>query len=260
MKTGSFVRAGLYFALASGLLAGCSFHGGMFKATFTRSEDVSAPLAGITTLDVTTEVGEIRLEPAEVAEARILADIKVRAGSEAQAQEFAEKVRVTVETTGQSLVVKALKPKDFGRNELSVDLTITAPAALALDCTTNVGDIHMSGFSNRVKARTNVGSITCTGLRDAAALHTNVGEIQAVYATDAPAALEFSAATDVGSIEFTGPPEISAHLTAETNVGEIHTNRPLTVRGWMNKSVQATLGNAEGQVRLRTNVGSVEIR
>ncbi len=260
MKTGSFVRVGLYVALAAGLLAGCSFHGGMFKATFTRSEDLSAPLAGITALDVTTEVGEIRLEAAEVSEARILADIKVRAGSEAQAQELAEKVRVTVETTGQRLVVKALKPKAFGRNELSVDLTISALASLALDCTTNVGDIHVSGFTNRVEARTNVGSITCTGLRDAAELHTNVGEIRAVYAPDTPAALDFSAATDVGGIEFTGPSEISAHLTAETNVGGIHTNRPLTVRGWMNKSVQATLGSGEGQVRLRTNVGSIKIR
>jgi hypothetical protein len=232
----------------------------MFKATVSRSEDLSASLAGITALDVTTEVGQIRLEPAEVTEARILADIRVRAGSEAKAQQLADKVRVTVEPVDETLVIKALKPKEFDRNELSVDLTITAPASLALDCTTNVGDVRIAGFTSRIEARTNVGSIDCAGLRDSAKLQTNVGDIRAAYASDAPAALDFSAATDVGSIEFTGPREISANVAAETNVGDIHTNRPLTVRGWMNRSVKATLGNAEGQVRLRTNVGSIEIR
>ena len=260
MRTGSLVRVGLYVALASGLLAGCHFHGGMFKATVSRSEDLSAPLAGITALDVTTEVGQIRLEPAETAEARILADIRVRAGSEEKAQELADKVRVTVEPAGETLVIKALKPKGFGHNELSVDLTITAPASLALDCTTNVGDIRFAGFTRRIAARTDVGSIDCAGLRDDAKLQTNVGDIRAAYATDAPAALDFSATTDVGSIEFTGPREISAQVTAETDVGDIHTNRPLTVRGWMNRSVRATLGNGDGQIRLRTDVGSIKIR
>ena len=88
----------------------------------------------------------------------------------------------------------------------------------------------------------------------------DVGDIRAAYTADAPAALEFSAATDVGGIEFTGPKEISAHLTAQTNVGDIHTNRPLTVRGRMNRSVRAALGSGDGQIRLRTNVGSIKIR
>ncbi len=260
MRTGSFVRIGLYIALAVGLLAGCSFRGGMFKATFTRSEELSAPLAGITALDVTTEVGKIRLEAADVSEARIVADIKVRAGSEEEAQELAEMVRVTVESTGQTLAVKALKPKEFGHNQLCVDLTIDVPASLALDCTTNVGDIRIAGFSNRIEARTNVGSIACTGLRDGAKLETNVGDIRAAYVTDAPAALDFTAATDVGSIEFTGPKEISANLTAGTSVGDIDTDRPLTVRGSLKQSIKASLGNGEGQIRLRTNVGSIKIR
>jgi len=130
-----------------------------------------------------------------------------------------------------------------------------------LDCTTNVGDIRVTDFTKRVKAVTNVGTITCTGLHEAIDLHTDVGDIRATYTSDAPAAVNATLATDVGAIEFTGPPEVSAQVTAGTNVGTIHTDRPLTVSGSLNRhSVQASLGRGEGRINLTTNVGSIRIR
>jgi hypothetical protein len=141
-----------------------------------------------------------------------------------------------------------------------VDFTITAPARLALDCTTNVGDIQVTGFSDRVAAKTDVGAIRCTDLRGDADLHTNVGDIHAACAADAPAALDITAATNVGNVDLTGPTEMSARLAATVNVGSIDTDRPLTITGKIQKSIKATLGNAEGDVTLRTNVGSIRIR
>ncbi len=169
-------------------------------------------------------------------------------------------MRIAVEPSGQTLTIKAVKPSDFGRNQLSVDFTITAPAALVLTCRTNVGDIRVTGFTKRMKASTDVGTVTCTGLRDEIDLHTNVGDLRATYDTDAPAALQATMDTNVGSIDFTGPQEMSAHLTAASNVGSIHTDRPITVRGSLKHSVSASLGQGEGQVRLNTNVGSIRIR
>lgn len=146
----------------------------------------------------------------------------------------------------------------FSRSE---DLTVPATDINALDVSTNVGDIRITDFTKQVRATTNVGTIRCTGLRDTVDLHTNVGDIQATHAPDAPAALNATMATDVGSIEFTGPQEISADLTAKANVGEINTNRPITVRGSLNKhSVRASLGQGEGRVNLNSNVGSIRIR
>ena len=85
--------------------------------------------------------------------------------------------------------------------------------------------------------------------------------VGATYAADAPAALNVAMATDVGSIEFTGPPEISADLSAKASVGDISTNRPLTVRGSLARhSVRASLGKGEGRVNLDTNVGSIRIQ
>jgi hypothetical protein len=110
-----------------------------------------------------------------------------------------------------------------------------------------------------VETRTDVGSITCDGLRDAISARTNVGDIRAAYSTDAPAVLDVSASTNVGKIDFTGPSEISASVTAAANVGDIHTDRPLTVRGTVGKSLTASLGDAKGKVDLRANVGSISI-
>lgn len=262
MRTGLPVKAGLCLALVFvTLFVGCCTpFGGTFRAKASRTEELSVPLADVTALDCNTNVGAIRLRAEAVTEAQITADITVKAKTQEEAEELVEQVQITAEASGQTLVIRAVKPAGFGRNQLSVDLTIVAPPELDLDCTTNVGDIASDGFTNRIKARTDVGSITCTGLRDAIDLHTNVGDVKVVYAPDAPAAMDVSATTNVGSIDFSGPGEISANLTAAANVGSIDTDRPLQVTGPIKKSITASLGSVEGTIKLRTNVGSIKIR
>ncbi len=138
---------GVMAVLAAGVLAGCHISGDAFKAKFARSEVLTAPLADITTLDVCTNVGKIEVRPGDVTEIQIAVEIKVKAGSEEKAQELGEGVRIEAEPSGQTLVVKAVKPSGFGRNELVVDFTITVPAALAIKAATNVGDIRVTDFT-----------------------------------------------------------------------------------------------------------------
>lgn len=262
MRAGSPASVGLCAVLACiTLFAGCYVpFGDVLKAKAQRTEELTASLEGIACLDVSTNVGTIRIEAADVTEARITAEITVKARTAEEAEQLVEEVRITAEPSRDKLVIKAVKPGDFGKNQLGVDFTITAPAALALDCTTNVGDIRTTGFTHSLKARTDVGSITCTDLHGVLDLHTNVGDIKAVYAPEAPAALEASLRTNVGDITFTGPTEISAEISAGANVGSIHTDRPLSVTGNIKKSLRATLGDSEGQINLHTNVGSIKIR
>jgi hypothetical protein len=173
-------------------------------------------------LDIRTDVGKIHLNAADVAEIRVHAEIKVKAATEERAKDLAEGVRIVLKPSGETLAIKAVKPTGFGSN--GVDFTITAPAGLALKCTTNIGNIR------------------------------------AEYAPDAPAAIHLDASTNVGNIELAGPKDISATLTAETNVGSIDTARPLTVMGNLTQSIRTSLGSAEGRISLRTNVGSIRIR
>jgi hypothetical protein len=258
-RRGSLARIGVGVGLAVIVLAGCQFSSERFRAKVTRNQELTAGLADITGLEVSTNVGTLRLEAADVPEARIVAAIKVKARTEEQARQWAGQVTIAAEPRGQTLVIKTERPSGLRQNQLSVDFTITAPARLALDCTTNVGDIHTTGFTERVNGRTNVGAIACTGLRGPVELRTDVGDIRAEYVGDAPPVLTASASTNVGSIEFRGPEQISARLTATADVGSIDADRPLTVVGSMKHAVNATLGEGEGRVKLSTNVGSIRI-
>ena len=260
MRTGALVKVGVVTVLSSLLLGGCVIHSDAFKAKFSRTENLTAPLADITTLEVATNVGTVRMEAAQVPEIRIAAEIKVKDRTEERAQELAEQVRIAAESSGQTLRIRVVKPTGLRDNNLNVDFTITAPGDLALECTTNVGDIRTTGFTKRVKASTDVGAVACTGLRGDIDLHADVGDLRADYIPEAPAAVNATMATDVGAIEFTGPKEMSAHVVAGTNVGDISTDRPITVTGSVKRSLRGTLGKGEGQINLHTNVGSIRIR
>jgi len=242
------------------LCGGCYIDSTIFKAKAKRTVELRAPLADVTALDCSTNVGEIRLEAADVTEVEIAAAITVKAKSQDDADRLVEEVRITAESRGQTLFIQPIKPAGFGRNELGVDFTIRAPARLALACSTNVGDISTAGFSQSVKAHSDVGSITCVDLQGPVGLHTNVGDIKAVYTADAPAAMSVELTSNVGSIDFAGPTEVSASVTAAANVGSITTDRPLLVTGKIKNSLNASLGDGEGQIKLRTNVGSIRIR
>jgi hypothetical protein len=243
------------------LFVGCCVNlGNDYRAKARRTEELTVPVAEAMALDVSTNVGTLSLESAETSDVRITAEITVKAKTEEEAEALVDEVRIIAEPSGRTIVVKAEKPSHFGRNQLLVDFTIEAPGRLALDCTTNVGDIRTEGFTDRVAAKTDVGTIRCTGLRGDARLHANVGDVQAVYVADAPAALDISASTNVGNVDLTGPAEMSARLEASVNVGSINTDRPLSITGKIQKSIKASLGNAEGDVTLRTNVGSIHIR
>ena len=243
------------------LFVGCCINvGDDYRAKAQRTEDLTVPAADLAALDVRTNVGTITLDSTDAGEVQIIAEITVKAKTQEEAEALVEQVRIVAEPSGRTLIVKAEKPSNFGRNQLAVDFHITAPARLALDGTTNVGDIRIAGFTDRVAAKTDVGTIRCTDLRGAASLRTNVGDIEATYTADAPAAIAVSATTNVGNIDFAGPDRMSARLGASVNVGSIDTERPLTVTGPIKKSIKATIGDAEGNITLRTNIGSIRIR
>lgn len=262
MTQNALAKVGLVVALAlTTLYVGCCIHvDDKYRAKAQRTEALNASIAGVETLDVTTCVGTITFEAVDVDEARIVADITVKAKTEEEAQALLGQVRIVARPSGDTLVLKAVKPAGFGHNKLFVDFTITAPGDLALQCTTNVGDIKSAGCAGPITAKTDVGSIVCRDLRNAANLRTNVGNIQAIYRPDAPPVLNITAVTNVGDIELAGPDTISAELSAGVNVGSINTQRPLMVTGQIKKSIKATLGRAEGTARLTTNVGSIKIR
>ena len=243
------------------LLPGCVINiGETSKAKSERTVHLSAPLQGVTILDVQTKIGSITVKSADVADCDVIALITVKARTEEKARELAEKVEIVTKVSDDKLTIKAHKPAAISASDLTVDLTIFATRHLNLDCSANVGSIRISDFDGQIKAATDVGSIFCEEIRAGLNVRANVGSIEVRYANDAPAVFSAEATTNVGNIEFKGPAKISAKLSASTNVGSIETARPLTVVGAIGRSVETTIGEAQGNITLRTSVGSIRIK
>jgi DUF4097 and DUF4098 domain-containing protein YvlB len=105
-----------------------------------------------------------------------------------------------------------------------------------------------------------VGKITYKGISGDVDIRSDVGSVDVIYSRSAPAARNIKISTDVGSIEITTPPNFSATAHAETDVGSIKTDLPLTVRGKIGKNLHGTIGAGEGKLNLKTDVGSITIR
>ena len=261
MKERFFINLSLVFCLCVlTLLSSCRINmGDVFKAKYERTESTSVPVAGVAELDVETNVGSITVTGADVTDCDITAEITVEAETEEEAQKLAEEVKIEVEMSGDKLTVKAKKPAGLKNRSLAVDFTIAGPKRLKLRCSTHVGTVKVSDIQGPIKVNVNVGSIICKQVLADIELEANVGSVEVKYAQAATAACNAEVTTNVGSIEFTGPPELSAQVDASTNVGSIKTAHPITIVGKIGKSINGKIGSGEGRIRLKTNVGSIEI-
>jgi len=253
------------YLIVSSCLAVClcalmAFSGcGDFKAKYEKTENVSVPVGEAAELSVETNVGSITAKGTDVAECNITAEITVKARTQEEARKLAEQVKIEAKPSGDKLSIKVSQPVELKKQSLAVNFEITAPKRLKLDCSTNVGTVNISDMIDRITASTNVGSIFCKEVVNEIELTSNVGSIDVSCADTAPAACNAVITTNVGSIEFTAPAQLSAQVDASTNVGSVNTVRPTTVVGKVGKSVKGTIGAGEGKVRLKTNVGSIKI-
>lgn len=262
MKIHSLIHFGLTLSLClSTLFSGCCINvGDVFKAKYEKTENLSVPVKDTTELYLETDVGSITITGADVTDCSITAEITVKAGTKEKARELAEQVKIELEASGDRLSIKARKSDALKNRSLAVDFKITVPRQLNLNCTTHVGTIRVSDIEGSIKASADVGSIICKKVAADLDLRSNVGSVEVEYSDTAPAACNVEIATNVGSIEFAGPPQISAQLNVSTNVGSIKTGKPVTVVGKLGKSIKGTIGSGQGKLSLRTNVGSIEIK
>ena len=237
-------------------LSGC----GDYKAKYEKTGSMVVPVAEAVELCVETGVGSITITGDDVTDCNVIADITVKAETEEKARELAEKVKVEAKTSGDKLSVKVSMPEDLKKRPLEVKFNIVAPKQLKLVCSINVGNVSISDMNDQIKVSGNVGSIFCKQVAGDIDVTSNVGSVEVEYGDAAPAALNIDITTNVGSIELVAPPQFSARVSASTNVGSVKTDKPITVVGKVGKSINGTIGSGEGKVRLKTNVGSIQIK
>jgi hypothetical protein len=262
MKINYFTKISLGFLLCiSAVITGCCINIGDFcKAKCEKTEHLSAPFAPGQTLYLQNNVGEITITGADVTDCNVTATITARAITTEKAEKLAEEVRIKLEPSNNKLYIRVEKPARMSKRSITIDFNITVPKQTALQLATNVGEIHISNTSEPIEAETNVGVITCREITGDTDLTTNVGEVKVLYSKTAPSACNANIKTDVGEINFTAPPDLSAQVNVSVDIGSIQTDLPLTVKGKINKSLSGTIGKGEGKVILKTNVGSIKIR
>ena len=242
-------------------MAGCCIDIGDWpRAKYERTDKLNAPLATGSILALENSVGSITIDGLDVTECNVTAAITVKAPTDQEAKELADQIKIELDQDGETLTVKIQKPRTKKRRSIRISFNITVPKQTALELGCDVGNIQVSNITEKIEAKTDVGKITCKEISNDIDIKADVGTVKVVYSKTAPATCSISISTDVGGIDLTTPPNFSAAVDADTDVGSIRTDLPLTVRGKIGKSLHGTIGSGEGKLYLKTDVGSIRIR
>ncbi len=114
-------------------------------------------------LRVATSGGEIRVSPSPSQEVKVVARERIRASSDAEADELLKDLELTIEQHGNEVVAVA-SYKSSGLHfgfwpPVQVDFIVTVPSSASTDLKTSGGDIVVGDLDGNLKARTSGGEI-----------------------------------------------------------------------------------------------------
>lgn len=218
-------------------------------------------------LQLWNENGSVEVESWERDEVRVQATIRIRAGSRSGAEEALEEFRIETRRDGDSISVRARKPKGrdgifawFAGRDLNVDVryTVTVPRRFDLDVTTVNGAIEGRGLAGHLVFDTVNGSIKVVRSRGAVSADTVNGSISVeLLSVSGEDSMEFS--TTNGRIEIALPRGVGADVDASTTNGKISTDIPLTTDSFSRSRIRGTLNGGGVPIKARTVNGSIRI-
>jgi hypothetical protein len=195
-------------------------------------------------LEVANEVGEINIRGGDQSQCTVATTVKAKADTREEAKLIADQIELVVTPSDGKVRISMTKPEQENKREghnYQVTLDITVPRQVQLKVTQAVGNVHLTNLRGTVEASAKVGSMQATDVAGRVTL-----------------------TTDVGSIGFFAPREFSAKVQAKSAMGSVQSDFPLDVakpRGVaMGSSASGTIGDGEGELSLKTNVGSIGIR
>ena len=170
--------AGLLFQV------GCDFRFGCWpQAKYEITVERQAPLADSSTLVAKTSYGSVTVTGADVTDCSVVAEICGRAPTEEEAQELAEKVEIELETVGETMTVKADKPRTGNNRSISISYTITVPRKTHLECGSSYGAIKVTNIDGNVSSKTSSGLITVENIKGSVSLDTSYGSVTCRHVT-----------------------------------------------------------------------------
>ena len=169
------------FLLAAGLLAAAFT--APAHAKIERSVEKTFTVQPGGTLHVETQGGDIRVSASNEPVVKIMAHEKIRASSDAEADDLLKKLELTFEQKGNDVTATSKYERQaFGFHfgswpPVEVNFTVTVPASFATDLHTSGGDIAVGDLAGKVRARTSGGDIKLGKIAGDIDAHTSGGNV-----------------------------------------------------------------------------------
>ncbi len=188
---------------------------------------------------VRKNVGTIVLRPSKDGKCDVKAMMRGKAKTSAEAQAKVEQVVTALQSSQERYYLEPVRDDGGKWDDLNVDLHIMVPPGILLDVKTNLGSVELYDLEGKVRAA------------------TDMGTVKAVNTTG-----EMELFTKMGSIEFIAPKDLSAKLHAQTKMGSVECDLPLEISrsGMFHKVAQGTLGSGQNNIRMTTNMGSINLK
>lgn len=214
-------------------------------------------------LKVETQGGDVRVKAGAGEQVRVTAVQKIRAKSEAEADELLQKLELSIEQQGSNVAASAKYAKkgpgfNFGSwPPVQVDFEVTVPAKFNVELKTVGGDIVVGDLTGTVSARTSGGDVKLGRIDGEVRAHTSGGDIKLAQATGVADLHTSGGDIEIGAI-------INA-LNAATSGGDVTAKFIGALKGdcvlsTSGGDVEAAVDAAAGfQLEASTSGGEVEV-
>lgn len=185
----------------------------------------------------------------------IISRIQAQAGSERDAKEIADQIKVQV---GDD--IRAEGPTTRWRSSWSVSYEIHVPRKSNLDLSANNGGISIENVDGRLEFETTNGGLTLRGVAGNVRGSTSNGGVDVELTGDRWSGEGLDVTTTNGGVEVAIPANYNARLETGTTNGGMDIGFPITIQGRLNRRLTTQLGDGGPLVRVMTTNGGVTLR
>ena len=272
----SFLRVGVIIAVS----ICCAGMGRWSNERYERTQELSAPMADIEQVSVDTSFGDIKIKGADTNDCNVSAKITVQAPTTDEAKSLAEQTKITLETQGKILFVRAQKPETKNNRSIAISYTIVVPKHTGIECKSSYGSIRLTNTIGDVTANTSYGNIDVENVSGKMQLNTSYGKVdckqitcgefaanssfgdlKVVFSSACPNDLSAKISTSYGDVDVDVPLNFAGDVFIDTSFGKIKTDLAIVLKGELSKShLAGIIGNGgKGVLELKTSFGSVTI-
>ena len=167
-------------------------------------------------------------------------------------------MRVEIVEHNNSLDIRS---KHEAKSNESIDYTITTPFASKIEVETNIGNISVASILGLITLlQANNGNVEVQNAACLKKVSTKVGNITVQFDTQIDSC---SLTTDVGDVTVQLHENCDATIFAATNIGQINNRSNIRInqkiQGMVGASLVGKIGNGNGNLEAKTNVGDIRL-